>query len=142
MSQNNIDTIRGAYEAFARRDFARLPFDQQIEWNEPEVEGLPFVGVRRGREAVIREVFEPALDNFDNFRLQCDQFLDAGDQVIVTGRFLGRCKETGSELNAAFAHFWTLRDGKVVRFQNYCDTANWLRAMHRVHLEEPVGAHR
>lgn len=142
MGEDNISTVRGLYETFAKGDFASLPFDPQIEWNEPEVEGVPGGGTHRGPEAVIKEVFEPVLDKVDDFRLECDQFIDAGDHVIVTGRFLGRGKETRNELNASFAHIWALRDGKVVQFQCHSDTANWLRALHHVRLEEPMPAHR
>jgi len=140
MSQDNLSTIREGYDLFARGEFSRLPFAPQIEWIEPDVEGMWGGGTHRGLESVIKEVFEPAFEKFDNFRVQCDQFLDAGDQVIVTGRFLGRGKDTGNELNAPFAHFWTLRNGKVTVFRAYTDTANWLRALHRVHLEEPTAA--
>lgn len=142
MSKDNIATIRSAYDLFARRDYARMPFDPQIEWVEPSVEGLPASGTHHGLEAVIKEVFEFAVDKLENFRLECDQYLDAGDKVVVTGRFLGRGKDTGNELNAPFAHIWTLRNEKVVSFRNYTDTANWLQALRHVHIEEPVGAHR
>ncbi len=139
MSQDNIETMRNAYDAFARGDFSQLPFDRQIEWIEPDVEGFWSRGTHHGLEAVIKEVFEPTLERFDNFRVQCDQYLDAGQRVVVTGRFLGRGKDTGNELNAPFAHIWALQNGKVTRFQNYTDTANWLRALYQVHLDQPVG---
>jgi len=139
MSQENISTIRDGYESFARGDFGSLPFDAQIEWIEPDVEGIWGHGTHRGRDSVIKEIFGPLGEHFDDFRVQCDQFLDVGEQVIVTGRFLGRGKETGNELNAPFAHFWTLRGGKVTKFQNYTDTANWLQALHHLHIEEPAG---
>ncbi|MGO8750586.1 MAG: nuclear transport factor 2 family protein [Thermoguttaceae bacterium] len=142
MGKSNIDIMRRGYDLFAKGDFARLPFDPQIEWIEPDVEGLPHSGTHHGSEAVINEIFEPTFDKLDDFHLECDQFLDAGDHVVVTGRFLGRGKDTGNDLNATFVHVWTLRNGKAVRFQNYTDTANWLRALYRVHLEQPVGAHR
>jgi ketosteroid isomerase-like protein len=141
MSKDNIATIRGAYDSFARRDFAHMPFDAQIEWIEPEVEGSPVSGTHRGPEAVVKEVFEPALERLDEFRLRCDQYLPSGDKVVVTGCFLGRGTETGNELNAPFAHIWTLRNEKVVSFQNYTDTANWLHALYKVHIDQPIGAH-
>ena len=81
------------------------------------METLSPAGTHRGPEAVIKEVFEPTLDRLDNFQLQCDS-LDAGDQVVVTGRFLGRGKDTGNELNAPFGHIWTLRNGKVISSQD------------------------
>ena len=42
--------------------------------------------------------------------------------VIVTGRYSGAYKATGKKIDAQFAHFWTLADGKVTRFQQYTDT--------------------
>lgn len=103
MDQNNIGTTRAAYDSFAKGDYSRLPFDPEIEWMEGDVEGLWARGTHHGLGAVIEEVFEPTIDMISDFRLQCDEFLDAGDRVIVTGRFLGRGKETGNELNAPFA---------------------------------------
>jgi uncharacterized protein len=141
MSNDNVATVRGVYDLFARRDFASMPFDPQIKWVEPDVEGSPVSGTHHGRESVIKEVFAPCLDRLDNFRLQCDKYLNAGDQVVVTGYFLGRGKDTGNELNAPFAHIWTLRNGKVTSFQNYTDTANWLQALYTIHIDQPVGAH-
>ena len=73
MDQDNVATIRGAYNVFARGDFTRLPFDPQIEWIEPDVEAFQSRGTHRGPEAVIKEVFEPTLDRLDNSRLQCDK---------------------------------------------------------------------
>jgi uncharacterized protein len=49
-------------------------------------------------------------------------FHDAGETVIVTGRYSGAYKATGKKIDAQFAHFWTLADGKVARFQQYTDT--------------------
>ena len=57
MSQDNIETMRNAYNAFARGDFSQLPFDRQIEWIEPDVEGFWSRGTHHGLEAVIKEVF-------------------------------------------------------------------------------------
>jgi len=141
MSQDNIVTIRGVYEAFARRDFSRMPFDPQIEWVESNMEWSPTAGMHRGPQAVIKEVFEPTLEKIEAFRLECDLYLDAGDKVVVTGCFLGRGKDTGHELNAPFAHIWTLRNTKIIAFHNYTDTANWLQTLYHVQVDEPAKAH-
>ena len=42
--------------------------------------------------------------------------------MIVTGRYSGAYKATGRKIDAQFAHFWTLADGEVTRFQQYTDT--------------------
>ena len=139
MSQDNIKTVREFYGAVARGDFSNLPLDSQIEWIDPDVPDLWFSGTHHGRDAVLSEVIEPTFERIDDFRVQCDQFLDAGDHVIVTGHFLGRGKNSGMELDAPFAHVWTVRGNKAVRFEGYTDTANWLYALYRLHVEHPTG---
>jgi uncharacterized protein len=141
MSKNNVDVIRSFYDTVARGDPNTLPIDPQVEWIEPEVSGLWFGGTHHGPEAVINDVMKPALEKFDDFRVESDEFLDAGDRVVVTGHFRGREKETGIELNSPFIQIWTLRGGKVLRFQGASDTANWLQAMYHLQIEQPAGMH-
>lgn len=139
MSEKSVNTVRNIYAAFARGAFPRAALDPNVEWIEPDVPDLWFSGAHHGVDAVISDVMQPTAERFDDFRLQCDEFLDAGERVVVTGRFLGRGKDTGIELDAAFAHIWTLRDDKVVRFQGYADTANFLYALYRIQVEHPTG---
>ncbi len=58
---------------------------------------------------------------------------------MVTGRVQGRGKDTGIALEAPFAHILTLRGGKIIRFEGYTDTANWLYALYRIQVEHPLG---
>jgi ketosteroid isomerase-like protein len=37
-------------------------------------------------------------------------------------------KKTGTPIDAQFAHVWHVRDGKVMRFQQYTDTRQWAQA--------------
>lgn len=130
-TKDNLELIRSCYDAFDAKDFDTLrnAMASNIEWVEPEVSGVWFSGTRRGPEAVIKEVFEPTFGKFADFRVEADQFLQVGEHIVVTGRFRGRGKTTGKELNANTVHVWTLRDGKIVRFQAYHDVANLLEAL-------------
>jgi ketosteroid isomerase-like protein len=138
MFQDNVKTLRDFYGAVAQGDYASVVLDPEIEWIEPDVPDLWYSGTHYGPYAVLKEVIEPASEKLDAFHIQCDQFLDTGDYVVVTGRFRGRGKDTGVELNAPFAHVWTLRGDKAVRFQNFTDTANWLHALYHLHVEHPA----
>ena len=42
--------------------------------------------------------------------------------VLATGRYQAKHKKSGKEINAQVAHVWTLKEGKVVVFQQYTDT--------------------
>ena len=131
MSEENVNILRHGYEAFNRGDIDAVTsiMDPNIEWQEPDVEGMPGRGTHHGPEAVVNNVFGPAVESLDDFQAVAEEFLDAGERVIVLGRFQGRGKESGRTLDAPFAHVWTLRDGKIVHYRNYPDTANFLQTI-------------
>ncbi|MGE5635516.1 MAG: nuclear transport factor 2 family protein [Nocardioidaceae bacterium] len=58
-----------------------------------------------------------------------EEFIDAGERVVVLGRYRGHGSDTGIPLDAPFAHIWTIHGGKAVRYRDYYDTANWLRSL-------------
>jgi hypothetical protein len=43
--------------------------------------------------------------------------------VLVEARYTGTYKQTGKKLDAQVCHVWKIRDGKVMSFQQYTDTA-------------------
>lgn len=124
MSADNVDIVMGVYEAFAAGDVPAVlaAMDREIEWNEaenfPYADGSPY----RGPDAVLAGVFARLAEEWESFVVQPEQFLDAGDMVVVTGRLSGAYKATGRKFDVQMAHFWTLTDGKLVRFQELTDT--------------------
>ncbi len=128
---DNVKRVRSFYAAIARGDFiaARQYLDPNLEWVEPTVPGLWFTGTYKGPEAVFKNVIEPTYGKIADFRIKPKKLYDVGDHVIVLGRFLGRTKMNGRELDAPTAHIWTLRNGKAVRFEAYHETSKWLQAL-------------
>jgi uncharacterized protein len=61
------------------------------------------------------------LADFAEFYAEGDEYFESGDHVIVLGRYCGVTKK-GRRVEARFAHFWTIRDGKVARLQQTADT--------------------
>ena len=72
---------------------------------------------------ILKGVFTRVLEDFPNFTLN-DIVLHnmENDQVLATLRYKGNAKSTGKELNAQAAHLWTIKDGKIIAFQQYADT--------------------
>jgi hypothetical protein len=103
--------------------------DQQIEWNEAEnfiyADRNPYVGP----QAVLEGVFMRIGADWEGFKVAPEEWLDAGNQVVVLGTYTGRHRETGSEVRAQFAHVWGIRNGRVVRFQQYTDTKQFADAV-------------
>ena len=100
MSEDNVNILRQGYDAFNRADIDTVMglMDPEIEWQEPDVEGLPQRGTHHGPQDVANNVFGPIVGNWDNFQAVPDEFLDAGERVVVLGHFEGTGKATGRTL--------------------------------------------
>lgn len=126
----NSDIVKGLYAAFANGDLPAVlgAFDPGIQWNEAEgflyAGGNPYVGP----QAVAEGVFQRLGADVEGFHLVPAHFIDGGDTIVVEGRYGGTMRSTGTRVDAQFAHVWHLRDGKVVRFQQYTDTKQWASA--------------
>jgi ketosteroid isomerase-like protein len=128
MSQQDVQTVRSAYDAFNRKDIAAVLalYDSKIEWIEAGGGRAP-AGTFRGPQSVANDVFATVPQNFDDFRAEPEQFIDAGEHVVVVGRFRGKAL-SGATLDAPFVHVNRMRNGKVVAFQNYVDATRWSSA--------------
>ena len=135
MSAENVAMVRGMYESFGRGDIPAVvaALDPDIEWIEPYPVGY-HPGTHRGPEAVVQNVFIAAAQEWDDFRVEPEQFHDAGDTVVVEGTITGRNRRTGRDLRAPVCWVWTIRNGKAVRNCNYQDTALWLIAQSAVEV--------
>lgn len=127
---DNVRIVRGLYEAFGKGDVGAVlaAFDDQIQWLEAEgftyAEGNPYVGPA----AVATGVFQRIVNDVENFTVAPASYVDGGDTVVAEGRYTGRVKATGVPVDAQFAHVWRLRDGKIIGFQQYTDTRQWMAA--------------
>jgi ketosteroid isomerase-like protein len=131
MSQEMVDTVRGMYEAFGTGDVPTIiaALDPQVEWWEAEnfiyADRNPYVGP----QAVLEGVFMRIANDWDGFSVSPEGILDAGETVIGHGHYSGTYKNNGEKVRAQFAHFFSFRDGKVVKFQQYTDTAQFAEAV-------------
>jgi len=128
VSQENVELVRGIYDAFHRGDvdavFAAMKPD--IEWDESE--GMPYGGVYRGREPIVENVFGPILGDVEGFTAHPDEILELDDaRVMARGRHGG--KGAAGPVDARFIHIWTVTDGKVSRYEQLADTRKFCDAV-------------
>src|SRR6185503_3332614 len=130
MSVENKQKIEGLYEAFGRGDVPYImgALDRNVEWWEAENFIYADKNPYRGPESVLAGVFGRLMTKWDGFAVSVDEVLDAGDSIVGLGHYTGKYRETGREVRAQFAHVFKLRDGRVVKFQQYTDTAQFLQA--------------
>ncbi len=124
-TQTSVQLAKSLYEAFARGDVETVvaALDQDIEWYEAEGNpwhpGHAFVGPQQ----VVEHVFARIGAEYEDFRIHPARFLGDGDTVVVEARYTAaQHRATGKPLDVQVAHVWDLRDGTVIRFQQYVDT--------------------
>ena len=120
---DNLATIRGVYDAFARGDVPAVLAVLATDVSWTEAEGFPYAGTYSGPDAVLNGVFMRLATEWDGFSAVPHEFVAQGDTVVCLGQYGGRYKKTGKSFSAPFAHVWTLRGGKAVRYRQYTDTA-------------------
>ena len=131
MSEENRSTIQRMYEAFGRGDIATVlgALDPEVEWWEAEnfiyADNNPYVGP----QAVLQGVFARIGAEWEGFSVTPKEILDAGETVVGRGYYAGKFRGTGRDVRAQFAHVFSFRDGKVVQFQQYTDTAQFRDAV-------------
>lgn len=122
---DNVSIIDGMYSAFATGDIPSVlgAMDAKIVWNEAEGNSLADDNPYVGPDAVLNGVFVRLGANHEYFKLADIQLHDmSNNQVLATLRYDAKNKATGKTYNAQVAHLWTLKNGKVVAFQQYVDT--------------------
>lgn len=127
MSREDVELIRKTFDAYEHEGL-----DGILRFYDPEVEWTPtaeFVesSTYRGHDGV-RRYFDTVAGEFDDFRLELEEVLDAGDQVVVFSRISGQGKLSGAAVELKLITVSSLRDGKVFRNRNYPTRSEALEA--------------
>ena len=112
------------YGAVARGDVDGVlaTLNSDLTWTEAE--GFPyFSGTWRTPQEVVEKLLVPLSRDWDAFSARPLDHIERDDRIVVFGEYSGRAKATGKSMRAAFAHLWRVRDGKIVSFDMYSDTA-------------------
>jgi ketosteroid isomerase-like protein len=119
MSQENVEVVKVAYDAFAREGLDRFMehHTDDVEYRQVlgEMAGKP----RHGKDAV-RAWLQDWIDMFDGFWMELVELIDAGGVTVFTAeRFGGRARVSGVETDQANWTVFTIRDGKIARGHEY-----------------------
>jgi uncharacterized protein len=126
-AEANVDVVRKGYASYASGDVATIfaLFDPEIEITQTTE--LPWGGHYKGH-AEAKQFFEKIFANVQAMP-QPDSYISAGESVVAIGRLRGHAKQSGKLIDLAIAHVWTVRDGRIVRFDAYIDTPAMLAAL-------------
>lgn len=122
---SNVQHAKAIYAAFGRGDIPTVlaGFDPEVEWRQAE--GNPYEPTGAtwvGPQAVLDKLFMRLGSEWEGFTVNVGTLHDAGEHVVMEGRYTGRYKPTGKSLDAQVCHVLGFRGGKLVSFHQYVDT--------------------
>jgi ketosteroid isomerase-like protein len=128
MSQENVESMRAAMEAFNRRDGeqfgALLARDVEIVPVRAAVEGT----VYRGPDAAA-QYCAAVNESWDDLRWEIEDVRDGGDWVLAVGRIRGEGRDSGAAIDARAGWVAQFREGLITRFQTHADRDQALQAV-------------
>ena len=128
MSEENVDRMRRAFEAWERDDrpkaeaLLRESFAPDFEMHPLYLDKV-YRGVE-GMWAMLADVRE----TWEDYRFELEEILDWDDHVLVMGRILGRGAASGVPINQPLAILFTFRDDKAVRGRSFTSKQDALEA--------------
>lgn len=127
--EQNTSVVQQAYRNFKNNDIESLLdlMSDAVEWELPELSGVPTAGKRQGR-AGVADFFKQLAETQSIVNFEPREFVAQGDKVVVLGSYTWQVKANRGEFTCDWAHVFTLRNGKILRFQEYTDTAAVARA--------------
>jgi ketosteroid isomerase-like protein len=128
MSQENVEVVRGIWEADRRRDVdaVQAAYAPDIVWEDNA--GLwGDWGVARGPDG-IREAWRRWYEAFEAVEMDFGEVAADGDVVVVTYQLHARGRGSGVEVELSITLVWTLEAGKVIGIRAYTSRDEALEA--------------
>jgi ketosteroid isomerase-like protein len=126
MSRENVELVRRVFDGWSRGDFsvgAGL-IAPDFEWQQHPEAMEP--GSRSGDTVgdSLRKIFEI----YEGFRVEPEEFIEAGDKVVVVARVRATAKRMGIDLDSRWAFVWTVCEGRLARNEVYAERRDALQA--------------
>ncbi len=129
ISDEDLEALKQAFDRWGRAGDRGIDFDgidPEVEFHTPlsSTRGVPYRG-----HAGVREWQRDIEDQFDDWHNHAQEWraLDDG-RVLVLGRLHLRGRESGVEFDQEMAWLFTLREGKLLRYEVFASHDEALRA--------------
>lgn len=119
----NLEIVRSTYEGKNSEENGRnlaAYAAENIVW--AEAKGFPYGGTYTGLDAIGKNVFRRLATEWTDYTFTPDGYVAEGDKVVAYGAYTAVNKRTGKPLKARVAHLWQLKDGKIIRFEQFVDS--------------------
>ena len=124
MSEENVELVR---RGMSDVDHFWAMLDEYVVWDLRHWPMLDLDEVHVGRDAVIN-ASRHYWGTWDEYRVDADEIIDAGQSVVVILRERGRGKGSGAPVEQLHPQIWTFREGRIVRWESFRSRAEALEA--------------
>ena len=128
MSQENVETVKALFAAFADRDSdaAAEILDPDVQIH-PAIVGGPENVVYHGRDGM-RQFWTDVDAAWAEFRIEPEEFRELDKGILVLGRAFARSQGSGIGLDQGAGWIARLREGRIVEFQSFSSKEDALEA--------------
>ena len=130
MSAANIGFVQSLYAAFGRGDIASIinGLAPDVDWTvNGRSKDYPMLGNWKG-PAGVQKFFQGVAEYEEAIEFSPKEFFAAEDRVCVLGHYAWKIRKTGRQVASDWVHIFTVRTGKVVKFREFNDTAQFSEA--------------
>ena len=114
MTEDNIAVVRAFYDAWSRGELPQELMDPEIQYVNPD--GALEPGTRSGRGQVVRAM-ERVFEGWSAWDMKPEEMTAKGDSVAVVVQYRARGRASGIDVEGRESALWTVRDGKIVRYE-------------------------
>ena len=124
MSQENVEAIKRAWERW--RATGEIRAHPEFVWDVSKL-GWPGRQIYTGSEGAAEFLAEWG-DAWEDWELEVEDYIDAGERVVAIINQRGLAKGTGVPVEMRFAQVWTFRDRQTIRMEMYANPDEALEA--------------
>jgi ketosteroid isomerase-like protein len=123
MSQENVEVVREVWQAYSRGDYDRV-----AGFHDPHIVVVTLEdGALHGNKAVLAN-YERWNEAWEGAETTPEEVIGHGDRVFVAARFRARGRASGVEVETRLYEVFMVRDGKVLRIDEYATREEALEA--------------
>jgi ketosteroid isomerase-like protein len=129
MAPTKVEILRRIYASWAQGEFGAgfELYDEHIVLVLRSE--FPEAGPHYGRDAIRRYMRDDFLQDFVGATIAAQEFLDAGDSVVVRVDQRATGPRSGAPVRMRYYQAWTFRGGSVIRIESIMDRADALAAV-------------
>jgi ketosteroid isomerase-like protein len=127
--QEDVERLRHAYEAFNEGGVGAFLERLAPEFRLRDRESSPDRAETRYGKEGIKQLFDSYMEAFDALRLEPQEFIDCGDEIVVALHQRVRGKGSGAEVVGNIAHVWTMRGELPYELRIFGDKESALRTL-------------